>query len=259
MIKNWKKISIAISICLILTVFFFGGCGSPEKIKKNIPYAVKTEQSETLVTEEAVPKSPVVEEVEKTPPQLNQEPKIQDEAPAEEVSAKEEPDVTDAEPIEFFHDEEPPLVEATPMDDIPEPMTKGPIVEESTCTISVNCASVLQNMDKLKGGKEKIIPANGVILSEQKIEFEEGESVFEVLKRTLEAGNIHLEFVKTPWVDSVYIKGIGNLYEFDCGGYSGWMYKVNGVNPTCGCSEYKLKKGDIVEFVFSCNYMNDSE
>lgn len=35
----------------------------------------------------------------------------------------------------------------------------------------------------------------------------------------------------TPAYNSAYIEGIGNLYEFDCGNLSGWMYSVNGVWP----------------------------
>ena len=53
--------------------------------------------------------------------------------------------------------------------------------------------------------------------------------------------------------NSVYIEGIGNLYEFDCGELSGWLYKVNGKTPGCGCSQYTLKDGDVVEFMYSCS------
>ncbi len=38
--------------------------------------------------------------------------------------------------------------------------------------------------------------------------------------------------------NSYYVEGIGNLYEFDCGKESGWMYKVNGRFPNYGCSSY---------------------
>lgn len=41
--------------------------------------------------------------------------------------------------------------------------------------------------------------------------------------------------------NSAYIEGINNLYEFDCGSLSGWMYKVNEWFPNYGCSRYVLK------------------
>ena len=53
--------------------------------------------------------------------------------------------------------------------------------------------------------------------------------------------------------DSYYIEGINNLYEFDCGSESGWMYKVNGWFPNYGCSAYPLKDGDVIVWCYTCN------
>ena len=68
---------------------------------------------------------------------------------------------------------------------------------------------------------------------------------------------IHLEFEDTPIYNSVYIEGIANIYEFDCGELSGWMYKVNGWFPNYGCSRYQLKAGDKIEWVYTCDLGND--
>ena len=62
-----------------------------------------------------------------------------------------------------------------------------------------------------------------------------------------------LEFENTPIYNSAYIEGIGNLYEFDCGELSGWMYQVNGWFPNYGCSRYQLKEGDQVQWVYTCD------
>ena len=61
----------------------------------------------------------------------------------------------------------------------------------------------------------------------------------------------------TPIYNSAYIEGIANLYEFDCGELSGWMYKVNGWFPNYGCSRYRLTEGDVVEWVYTCDLGND--
>ena len=53
--------------------------------------------------------------------------------------------------------------------------------------------------------------------------------------------------------DGYYIQGINNLYEFDCGAQSGWMYKVNGWFPNYGCSKYTLEDGDDIVWCFTCN------
>ena len=62
-----------------------------------------------------------------------------------------------------------------------------------------------------------------------------------------------LEYSWTPMYDSYYIQGINNLYEFDCGAQSGWMYKVNGWFPNYGCSKYTLEDGDDIVWCFTCN------
>lgn len=121
------------------------------------------------------------------------------------------------------------------------------------CTLSVRCDTILDNLDKLKPEKAELIPADGVILKQTEAEFFEGESVFNVLKREMKKHKIHMEFVNTPVYGSAYIEGIANIYEFDCGELSGWMYRVNGVFPRYGCSRYMLSDGDCIEWLYSCD------
>lgn len=144
----------------------------------------------------------------------------------------------------------PVLEEELPLEIVIEP-EKTPEVPKTTCTLSVRCDSVIENIDKLPENKRSIVPPDGIIYKEQVVEFTEGESVFDVLLREMRKYNIHLEFVKTPAYNSVYVEGIGNLYEFDLGDTSGWLYSVNGIEPRYGCSDYILKNGDRVEFWYS--------
>jgi len=62
-----------------------------------------------------------------------------------------------------------------------------------------------------------------------------------------------MEFSDSALYGSVYIEGIGNLYEFDCGELSGWMYSVNGEFPMYGMSQYEVKDGDVIEVVYTCD------
>lgn len=126
-----------------------------------------------------------------------------------------------------------------------------------TCTLSVRCDTILDNIKSLDPEKVELVPADGVIFSAQKVDFYEGESVFNVLLREMKKNKIHMEFVNTPIYNSAYIEGINNLYEFDCGELSGWMYKVNGWFPNYGCSRYQLKDGDVVEWVYTCDLGRD--
>jgi hypothetical protein len=122
-----------------------------------------------------------------------------------------------------------------------------------TCTLSVRCDTILKNIKWLDPEKMELVPKDGVIFGKKEVTFYEGESVFNVLMREMKKNKIHMEFVNTPIYNSAYIEGIGNLYEFDCGELSGWMYKVNGWFPNYGCSRYQLKPGDVVEWVYTCD------
>ena len=68
--------------------------------------------------------------------------------------------------------------------------------------------------------------------------------------RNIDRKKIHIDFVYTPMYNSVYIKGINNLYEKDCGACSGWVYTVNGQTTDCGASAYKLKDGDEIQWTY---------
>ena len=128
---------------------------------------------------------------------------------------------------------------------------------ELTCTVSISCASILDHMELCKAEKQALVPADGWILQPIEVPFAEGESAFDVLQRVCRENKIHMEFTDTPLYQSAYIEGIANLYEFDCGDRSGWMYKVNDWFPNYGCSRYELKDGDTVEWVYTCELGDD--
>lgn len=125
------------------------------------------------------------------------------------------------------------------------------------CMLTVRCDTLLNQLERLSPEKRQLVPQNGIILPQTKMELWENATVFDILEKTLHAQKIHFEFSKAPMYNSVYIEGIGNLYEFDAGNLSGWIYRVNGVVPSVGCSQYIPKSGDIIEFLYSCNMGKD--
>ena len=126
-----------------------------------------------------------------------------------------------------------------------------------SCTISISCASILNHLELCDPEKIELVPENGWILEPVSVIFYEGESVFDVLQRTCRQKKLHMEYSDTPIYQSAYIEGIGNLYEFDCGEGSGWMYRVNGAFPNVGCSRWMLSDGDVVEWVYTCDFGAD--
>ena len=124
-------------------------------------------------------------------------------------------------------------------------------------TISITCHTILNNLDKVSDNKKGIIPSNGVILSQKQVEINDGDTVFDVLLRETRKQRIHMDFVESPVYGSAYIKGINNIYEFDAGELSGWMYSVNGVFPNYGCSIYNLNDGDVIQWMYTCDLGKD--
>ena len=126
-----------------------------------------------------------------------------------------------------------------------------------TCTISISCSTILNNMDNLTDGKEEFVPGNGWILKKTKVKFSQGDSVHDVLQKICRDKGIHMESRYTPAYNSAYVEGINQLYEFDCGELSGWMYNVNGWFPNYGCSKYKVSDGDVINWVYTCDLGKD--
>lgn len=129
--------------------------------------------------------------------------------------------------------------------------------KQYSCTISIRCDTIFDNMDLFNKEKLSVLPSDGVILSATTVSFHEGESVFDVLKRVTQEKQIQMESSFTPMFNAAYIEGIHNIYEFDCGDLSGWRYKVNGWLPNYGCNRYQLKQGDVIEWVYTCDSGKD--
>ena len=126
-----------------------------------------------------------------------------------------------------------------------------------SCTISISCHTILDNMDMCNESKQSLVPSDGVILSTTTVTFEDGDTVYDVLQRVCRDNGIHMDSIWTTTYNSAYVKGIANLYEFDVGEGSGWMYKVNGWFPNYGCSSYTLKNGDVICWVYTCDLGDD--
>lgn len=119
-----------------------------------------------------------------------------------------------------------------------------------TCTFSIVCDELLDSSE-LDESKRELVPSDGYIFAPTEISFSKDESVFDVLKRVCLENKIHLEYSEMPLYGTAYIEGIANLYEFDAGALSGWVYTVNGESANYGASAYKLSDGDTVVWSYT--------
>lgn len=88
--------------------------------------------------------------------------------------------------------------------------------------------------------------SSAYFISPQKVTIKEGESVMDVLGRFYRDNGIQVGI--RNWN---YVAGINNLYEFDKGAESSWLYRINGVFPSYGASQYTLKFGDTIEWMYT--------
>ena len=117
-------------------------------------------------------------------------------------------------------------------------------------TLSISCESIAE-----QSGDERI-PDGGVILPETEIGINSGDTVYDVLERAGKKFGISFDTKGAP---SVYVSGISNIYEFDFGDLSGWLYFVNGESPSLSCAEYILSDGDSIEWRYTVDLGKEFE
>ena len=118
-------------------------------------------------------------------------------------------------------------------------------------SLSIHCDTAIANDLHKQEKWSGILPEDGCVLSTTEIVLYEGDTVLDVLLTARDQYNIHMEYNGTQGME--YIEGIGNLYEYDGGRWSGWMFSVNGEYPEIGCGQYVLADGDIVEWNYTCD------
>ena len=209
---------------------------------ENSSKSTKTDATET--------KKPNNDEVEKTDnssekpkPSNNEKPKPGDSSEKPKPSNNEKPKPSNNEKPKPGNSSTKPKPENNQTITSPKPKNK-------TVTIAISCKTAINNGLNEKPGFSHL-PSNGVILQNMKVEFNEGDTVFDILVKITRKKGIHMEYRGSG--SNTYIEGINNLYEFDGGSNSGWMYSVNGVYPNYGVGAYKVKSSDVIKFNYTCN------
>lgn len=135
----------------------------------------------------------------------------------------------------------------------PEEYYSGSDAGTMRVTVSAECSSALDNMDKIDQtvNPAEVIPEDGQVVSLCEVSLPEGASAFDALISAARSQQVRVDY--TGGVYGTYVRGIGYIYELGFGDMSGWLYKVNSEYPEISASDYSLKEGDIVEFVYTCS------
>ncbi|MDO4262115.1 MAG: DUF4430 domain-containing protein [Eubacteriales bacterium] len=142
-------------------------------------------------------------------------------------------------------------------EDDPSQTVPGKTEKKNTVTFTIRCDTAVANGMAQEAKWTGIVPASGCILPVITMEFEEGETVFDLLCRIRDTYKLQMEYSGANGGE--YIEGINNLYEFDGGRWSGWMYCVNDWYPNYGCGQYKVSAGDVIEWNYTCDLGCDLE
>lgn len=247
--KKYKAAIIAAVLMIAVLTFAFLSGGKPGESKATPDSAAPTHaEVTTCATESTAEQTTALHTVETTVRATQ--------AAAQTTAAETTEAVTEAptEPVTDKYKTDPvPSGKPKPV----EPQEQTTADSKSYCTFSISCATILDNKDKMSPDIADIVPSDGWIMKPEKVEITDGESVFDVLVRLCREKNIHMEYTMTPIYNSAYIEGIANIYEFDCGDLSGWMYKVNDWYPNYGCSRYVIENNDTVEWNYTCDSGRD--
>ena len=248
-----KKIIITVVIILSLARAFFFAEKPPEKVTENSVIENSVNEVSEIVSEISIEKS-IVSEISEISVEESNVSEIS-EISVEESTVSEISEISVEESLEEIVSEI-SVEERSFIENFVEEISE--ISENKTvCTVSISCNTLLNNLDRVKKNKLSVIPSDGWILTAVNAGFNDGESVFDVTKRVCMENKIPFEFTLAPIYNTAYIEGINNIYEFDCGSTSGWLYKVNGEFKSYGCSDCKLNNGDIIEWVYTCDLGKD--
>lgn len=251
-IKEHKKILIGgcIVVIVLLLAFFLGGPGKSEVSNSdNTETATETNSEETANGKNDLPEETIGKNT--TTTEAGNPEKTTSETTEEHASPTTTEGTTEDEIVnrtEVATDKNVTTETTTEASVTVTEASTEPVTEAATfqCTVTISCSDILNNMDSLKPEKAGLVPESGIILSTT-VTVTEGETAYEVLRRACTNAGIPLD------ASAGYVKGIQNLYEFDCGSNSGWKYTVNGMFPNYGSNAYVLKEGDSVLWNYSCN------
>lgn len=120
------------------------------------------------------------------------------------------------------------------------------------CYITIECKSILDHLDDLKDEHTPYLPKNGYFLNNYKCTYKEGDTAYDILNRACVENNIKLTSKSSGY--GVYVVGINNIDEKDCGEQSGWLYSVNDSFPAISSDKLSVSPNDRILFTYTCEY-----
>lgn len=236
MLKTKRKLSLALAVILIISIF--AGCSAQKAETDSIKDDTTITQTVSAETEQTSQKGNESETTDKQVKDTTDKTTESNSA----SSASKEKEKTTSKSSSAAKTTQKKTTQATAK------TTKKPESTVSTCTLTIECTAVLDNMSSLKAGHKKYVPDDGYILSNKKMTVSKGDTVYDVLKEACSENGIRLTASNSTF--GIYVSGINNIDEKDCGKNSGWTYWVNGNMPMVTCGKYTVNNGDEIKFSY---------
>ncbi|OQB51299.1 MAG: hypothetical protein BWX97_02307 [Firmicutes bacterium ADurb.Bin146] len=120
------------------------------------------------------------------------------------------------------------------------------------CLMLAFIPGCVKNSDTQEGYAYVTIDASyadkGIILSEYAVKLEKGSKVFDI---TFTACKDNELLISSRGIGAArYVEGIADLYEFDYGPASGWVFYVNSESASKSSGVYEVKEGDIIKWEY---------
>lgn len=238
MLKIKRKLSLALAVILIISIF--AGCSAQKEETDSTKDDTTITQTVSAETEQTSQKGNESETTDKQVEDTTD--KTTESNSASSASKEKEKEKTTSKSSGAAKTTQKKTTQTTAK------TTKKPESTVSTCTLTIECTAVLDNMSSLKAGHEKYIPDDGYILSNKKMTVSKGDTVYDVLKEACSENGIRLTASNSTF--GIYVSGINNIDEKDCGKNSGWTYWVNGNMPMVTCGKYTVNNGDEIKFSY---------
>ena len=113
-----------------------------------------------------------------------------------------------------------------------------------TVTVYCSCKNAVDYGIRDEKDYSDTVPADGIMFNST-VTVKKGSTALDAIKEACLQSNTEIDEKRG------YIRGIGGLYEKDCGGASGWMYSVNGTFPNMSSDKYTLESSDRIELHYT--------
>jgi len=255
-----RKLTVLLSLfCLILLLTACGEKNVPasptEEIKTSSINKEKTEKSVEKVEEEQI-ESDSKQQASTVTSQANQsenkEPAVKDSSDGStntndsKVDSNQTSEVSkSSEATKPASTNTPPVTNSPPATSPSKPAATSPATGTETKTSPVQEQKPAASLTlSITGPKDR-----GTILPASKVTIQGDDTIFAVLLRIAKQKGIQLETRGSG--ATAYVEGIDNIYEFDYGMKSGWVFTHNGVSITKSIGTIKVKDGDRIECFYN--------